>query len=150
MTTKDVASNYQRLRARGSSPVGLVILLYDAAIESLRQAKLAATEARIEDRVAASNHVVRILNELTRALDHERGGNVARQLERFYAVAGMLLTDANARSDPARFDELIGMFCSVREAWQRVELEVAGTPEAMPANEIAPPAGETSLVGWSA
>ncbi len=150
MTAKDVASNYQRLRVRGSSPVGLVILLYDAAIESLRRAKLAAADAWIEDRVAASNHVVLILNELTRTLDHERGGKVARHLERFYRVAGALLTDANVSSDPAAFDQLIGMFCSVREAWQRVEVDVGGQPQTRPIPETPLPADEASLVGWSA
>jgi flagellar protein FliS len=149
MTTKDVANNYRRLRARSSSPVGLVILLYDAAIESLRQAKLAAAEARIEDRVAASNHVMLVLNELTRTLDHERGGKVAHNLERFYAVAGILLTEANVRSDPATFDKLIGMFCTVREGWQRVEQEVGGWRPASAA-ETPLSASEPSLVGWRA
>lgn len=149
MTTKDVTNNYQRLRARSSSPVGLVILLYDAAIESLRQAKLAAVEARIEDRVAASNHVLLILNELMRTLDHERGGKVAHNLERFYGVAGLLLTEANVRSDPATFGTVIGMFCAVREAWQRVEQEVGVWPPTSAAEAPLPAAGP-SLAGWSA
>lgn len=150
MTMNDVAGNYQRLRARGSSPVGLVILLYDAAIDSLRRAKLAAADARIEDRVAASNHVMLILNELTHTLDHERGGKVARHLERFYAVAGTLLIGANVRSEPAAFEELIGMFCSVREAWQHVEVDVCGQSQTATVTEALPSTGEPSLVGWSA
>lgn len=153
MTGKDVAVNYQRLRARGASPVGLVVLVYDAAIESLRRAKFATENGKIEDRVAASNHVVLVINELMRALDHERGGDVARRLDLFYAVARARLMEANLRSDAAIFDELIGMFCSLREAWHRVEVEVDGKSSAVagvPAPGPAIPAGEASFAGWSA
>ena len=80
MTQQNIANHYQRHRARGASPVGLVVLLYDAAIESLRRAKLAAESGRIEQRVAASNHVLLVINELGRSLDPEPGGEAARHL----------------------------------------------------------------------
>lgn len=153
MTLKDVATNYQRQRARGASPVGLVVLLYDAAIESLRRAKCAVETAKIEDRVAASNHVLLIINELTRTLDHERGGEVARHLDLFYAVARARLMEANVHSDAAIFEELVGMFCSLREAWQRVEVEVSGQVSPTESSRVPDPdvsAEEPSLAGWSA
>jgi flagellar protein FliS len=150
MTQRNIASHYQHHRARGATPVGLVILLYDAAIESLRRAKLAAENGRIEDRAAASNHVLLVLNELTRSLDRERGGEVARNLDRFYAVARARLLDANFRSDPAMFEELVGMFCSLREAWHQVEIETATPADAPPAPAVMPSAGESSSAGWSA
>jgi flagellar protein FliS len=150
MTQQNIANHYQRHRARGASPVGLVVLLYDAAIESLRRAKLAAENGRIEQRVAASNHVLLVINELTRSLDRERGGEVARHLDEFYAVARARLMDANVHSDPGIFEELVGMFCSLREAWQQVEIETAapaGAPHPS-ATELSP--GEPSPAGWSA
>jgi flagellar protein FliS len=147
MTPQDIANNYQRQRAHDASPVGLVVVLYDGAIEFLRRAKLASQTDNIEARVAASNRVLLIINELARALDHERGGEVAEQLDRFYSTARALLMQANSRSDPAAFDEAIGMFCSVREAWRQVELDVSPQPVAVPAGAHA---AEISLGGWSA
>jgi flagellar protein FliS len=151
MTQKNIANHYQRHRARGASPVGLVVLLYDVTIESLRRAQLAAQNGDIEQRVAASNHVVLVINELSRSLDHKRGGEIASNLDRFYAVARARLMEANVRSDPAIFEELVGMFCSLHEAWQRVEIETAapaGAPNLPAAG--APLAGETSVAGWNA
>ena len=149
MNTKDVANNYLLFRARGATPVGIVVLLYDTAIESLRLAKQAAENGRIEDRVASSNHVLLVINELSRTLDHERGGQVAGNLDRFYSVARARLMEANVRSDPAIFEHLLAMFCSLREAWQRVEIETAGAAAASAAGPSLPPS-ETSLAGWSA
>lgn len=150
MNAKDIANSYQHLRVRGATPVGQIILLYDAAIESLRRARIAAENGRIEDRVEASKRILLIINELTRALDHERGGKVARNLNEFYSVARMLLMQANAGGDAGGFDPIIEMFFSLREAWQRVELDVdgpaAGSPEpTRPAEER-----QSSLAGWSA
>lgn len=153
MTARDAVNSYQFDRARGASPVGLVVLLYDAAIESLRLAKAAAEEGRIEPRVASSNHVLLVINELSRSLDHRRGGDVARNLDAFYSVARSRLMEANLRADPAVFAELIDMFCSLREAWQRVEIDLAGRTG--DTSQAASPAamatgGETSTAGWSA
>ncbi len=151
MTQQNIANHYQRHRARGASPVGLVVLLYDAAIESLRRARLAAGNGRIEERVAASNHVVLVINELTRSLDRKRGGEIARNLDQFYAVALARLMEANVRSDPNLFEELVGMFCSLRETWQQVEIETAapaGAPN--PAVAATPSVGEASAISWSA
>jgi flagellar protein FliS len=151
MTQGNIASHYQRHRARGASPVGLVVLLYDAAIESLRRAALAAESGRIEQRVAASNHVVLVINELSRSLDHKRGGEIARHLDQFYAVARATLMEANLRSDPHIFEELVGVFCSLREAWQQVEIETAAPSHApKPTGATLPPACEDSSPGWSA
>jgi flagellar protein FliS len=151
MTQHNIVNHYQRQRARGASPVGLVVLLYDAAIESLRRAALAAEKGSVEQRVAASNHVVLVLNELSRSLDHKRGGEIAHNLDRFYAVARARLTEANVRSDPGIFEELTGMFCSLREAWQQVEIETSVPPNGPdPAGGTPHPAWETSSSSWNA
>ena len=151
MTQPSIATHYQRHRARGASPVGLVVLLYDAAIESLRRARLAAENGRIEERVAASNHVVLVINELSRSLDHKRGGEIARNLDQFYAVARARLMEANVRYDPDMFEELVGIFCSLREAWQRVEIETAAPATVPnPAAATTSSAGEPSTLGWNA
>jgi flagellar protein FliS len=152
MTQQNIAKHYQHHRARGASPVGLVVLLYDAAIESLRRARIAAENGRIEERVATSNHVVLVINELVRSLDHKRGGQIARNLDQFYAVARARLMEANLRSDPWIFEELSGMFCSLREAWLQVELETAVPAAATHAStaSTAPFESQTSSAGWSA
>lgn len=152
MTQQNIANHYQRHRARGASPVGLVVLLYDAAIESLRRARLAAENGRIEERVATSNHVVLVINELARSLDHKRGGEIARNLDQFYTVARARLMEANVHSDPGIFEELSGMFCSLREAWQQVEIETSaptGAPYA-PTASATPSDGAASSSSWSA
>lgn len=150
MDAKEIANNYQRLRVRGATPVGLILLLYDAAIESLRRARIAAESGSIEERVGASNRVLLIINELTRALDQERGGKVARNLDEFYSVARALLMQANAGAQAEAFDPIIEMFFSVREAWQRVELDV-DRPSAEKTEPMQPAEEQrSSLAGWSA
>ena len=60
----DARSSYREATARGASPVQLVILLYEQAIEDLRRAVLALEKGDIEARTCSLNHALMVIGQL--------------------------------------------------------------------------------------
>jgi flagellar protein FliS len=149
----DARSSYRETTARGASPVQLVILLYEQAIEDLRRAVLALEKGNIEVRTCSLNHAIIVIGQLQASLDMERGANVARNLQQFYTTMRASLIDAQLKQSARIVEEQIAQLVLLREAWLEVELATA-KPSPPPA-ESAPSETETphsppSSSGWNA
>jgi len=70
-----------RHRIAAATPHELVAMLYAGGREALRLARSATAADDGAARVAATSRALRILDALDAALDHGRGGTVARALE---------------------------------------------------------------------
>ena len=73
-TVIDPRQVYQDSAVRGATPIELVVLLYDSAIEDMRRALAAMKKGEIEARSAAVGHALMVLQQLQGTLDFERGG----------------------------------------------------------------------------
>ncbi|MBV8052862.1 MAG: flagellar export chaperone FliS [Acidobacteriaceae bacterium] len=133
----DARSFYREAAVRGASPVQLVILLYEQVVEDLRRAVRAIDEHRIEERTRAINHAILIVGHLQNKLNHEAGGEVARNLERFYEVNRQKLLEAQARVSKEVIVELIDLWLGLRNVWSVVERK-EGAPAAPPTNSVVP------------
>lgn len=105
----------------GASPVRLVILLYEQAVEDLRRAIEAHGRGDIAGRTRELNHAIVVIGHLQGTLDHERGGNVASNLERFYNQVRASLVDAQCRQSLAAIEGQILFLMQMHEAWCEVE-----------------------------
>ena len=121
----NVAQNYARLFVEGSSPVGLVVALYDNALKSLHRARRAIETNDVELRTRYLNHVLCIVAHLQGTLDLERGGEVASTLERFYSYARAAILEVSLTNSKEKLADLASHFYSLREAWQTVENQVS-------------------------
>jgi flagellar protein FliS len=160
MKSNHIARQYRELAIKAATPVGLIVLLYDMAIESLAQAMRELDRGDIEARTADLNHTLSVISELERALNFEAGGDVAVRLANFYNVARCKILEANIKSNKETLERLAGVLTSIREAWHIVEQKTGGQPGATRAEEPArssPTAAEPSPAGdeysttqWSA
>jgi flagellar protein FliS len=121
----NAAQTYTQLSLAGSSPVGLVVALYDNALKSLRRARKAIEANDIERRTQHLNHVLSIVAHLQGNLDMERGGEVARTLGQFYTYARARILEASLNNCSKKLDDLASHFSNLRGAWQMVEKEVS-------------------------
>ena len=154
MNQTQIASQYRQTSAQGRHPVGLVLKLYDAIVEDLRQALAALRASDVERRVAALNHALLIIAELESVLDHERGGEVAQRLKGFYQVTRAMIVEENLRGRAEGLEKLIALFLPVRQAWQEAERELASgdaaTPQRTARNYTSPVAENDSFhAGWN-
>jgi flagellar secretion chaperone FliS len=146
--------SYREAAVRGASPLRLVILLYEQAIEDLRRALAAHGRKDLETRTREIKHALLVLGHLQSSLDKERGGQVAENLERFYSQVRIGLLEAQSKQSASLIEKQIALLMQVREAWCRVEQveEIAHKP-AMQASQPALPQAEgdpSSLAEWNA
>ena len=131
-------AQYRKVTTETASPGDLLLQLYQAAIKNTGQAGEAINRL---DVAKAHFHIMRaqdIVVELQRTLDHERGGDIARQLDRLYSYLRQRLVDANMHKQREPLDEVATLLRQLLSAWQ-IAVREAGRPSSAPA-AAAPPA----------
>lgn len=123
----DARSQYREADARGSSPVRLVVLLYEQAIQDLRRAAIATKKGEVEVRTQAINHALLVICHLQGTLDRDRGGEVGRNLDRFYNCMRDQLMQAQVLMSEEILHQQISGLLSLRDAW----IEVANATETL-------------------
>jgi len=119
--TFEARTAYHQGAASGSSPIGLVVLLYEQAAKDLREALKALRVGDIERRTFEINHALLVVGQLQATLDMDRGGEVAVSLDRFYNQVRSRLLQAQIQASSAILEEQINLLLSLRETWQEVE-----------------------------
>jgi flagellar protein FliS len=149
----DARSSYREAAVRGASPVRLVICLYEQAIEDLRRAVIALEKGDIEARTREINHALMVIAQLQGSLDMARGGEVARNLDRFYNTVRRGLVEAQLKQSARILEQQASQFALVHEAWMEVERATA-PPQPLPAEpaQISPQISSPEVPGseWSA
>jgi flagellar protein FliS len=126
---------YRENAARGASPIGRVVLLYEQAIKDIGSAIAALNSQDVEKRTQSLNHALLVIGQLQACLDLERGGEVARNLDRFYGLVQKRLLEAQFSGSAEILREQMDLLLSVRAAW--VEVESAEARETEPAGARA-------------
>ncbi len=107
-----------------ASPHQLISMLFDGAATRIHQAKGAVTRGDIECRSAAISAAVDIVSGLQSSLDHDKGGDLAGNLESLYAYMQRRLFRANVDNDAAPLDEVLDLLQTLSDAWQAIESDV--------------------------
>jgi len=145
---------YRENAVRGATPIELVVILFDAAIDDMRRAVSAIKAGDIEQRATAIRHAMLILQQLQGTLDFEKGGPVARQFEQFYNLIRAKLLESQLRNSPEMMLQQIGFMSEVRDCWVEAENQLKPKPTLPPVAAVAPgkPALEDggSTAEWSA
>ena len=128
MKPNHIARKYRELAIKAATPVGLVVVLYDMAIESLGRAAHEIDAGNVEARTQELNHALAVIAELQRSLNMEAGGEVTKHLTDLYDVARGKILEANIKVSKDTIERLSGVLSSVRDAWRIVEQKTAGQP----------------------
>jgi flagellar secretion chaperone FliS len=125
MTMRDPVRAYRESSVRGASPVGLVVILYDEIMRSLRKANRAIQERNIEERTREVNHAIEVIGYLQVTLNFDAGGEVAKNLSHFYNLSRTKILEANVRGDSQILEQLVSDFSQVASAWQQLDRRVS-------------------------
>lgn len=124
------AQEYQRNRIETSSPVQLVVMLYDGAIRFLCLAKERMQAGDLEGRHSNLLKAQRIVGELISSLNRDKGGDLAANLQNLYAFMLKQLVEANLYDRHEPIDKVIGMMRELRESWAEIDTTSQGTRSA--------------------
>jgi flagellar protein FliS len=146
-TIVDARQGYRENAVRGATPIELVILLYDSAIEDMRRALTAMQKSDVEYRSAQIAHALMVLQQLQGTLDFERGGSAARQFEQFYNLVRAKLLEAQIRGSHDLMRQQICSMSEVRDCWSQAKRLFQPVPDAA---VPAPPSEGGSTSEWNA
>jgi flagellar secretion chaperone FliS len=121
MTMRDPARMYRESAVRGASPIGLIVILYDEIVRSLRKAVRAFDTGDIEARCKQLTHAVEVIGYLQSILDFERGGDIARNLSNFYNLMRRQFLEIQIKPTHSGLELLADQFAKLAAAWQQAE-----------------------------
>ena len=114
-------------QASVANQVDLIQMLFDGLLESLSTARGHIQHNNIGEKSKAIARASRIVIGLQGALDFEKGGDLANNLNELYSYVTRRLFHVNAHNDLAVLDEIHGLMREIRDAWE-------GMPSLVPAS----------------
>jgi len=117
-------------RVLSATPLELVQMLFDAAVESAIDARRHLAAGRIPERGRAVSKTVAILSELSKSLDHQAGGELSARLAALYDYIGRILLEANFRQQDDGLAEAETLLRTLRDGWSQMRAQQPWTPAA--------------------
>ena len=106
----------------GATPHQLISMLFDGAHNALVRAKIYREANNVAGRGEMISKAIGIIdNGLKAALDHEKGGAIAGELESLYEYMSHTLLKANLRNDPDLITHIDALLMNISTAWKEIE-----------------------------
>ena len=121
--------NYLENQVLNASPLELVLMLYNKAISSLRVAeslmeKETPSPEEIKKRAEAFGKAVDIISYLRASLNHEKGKEIAKNLDEIYDVLVNELVRAQATNNKEIVRKSIEILEDLKKAWEDVKNKI--------------------------
>ncbi len=111
---------YQNTQVSTASGAKLVLMMYDGAIRFITEAKTEIKRKNISATGIRIRKAQGIVSELMGSLNHEKGKDVAKGLEKVYIEVNKVLTEANINGELKPLEDAIMMLENLRSAWLKV------------------------------
>jgi flagellar protein FliS len=110
-------------RVLSATPLELVVILYDGAIDAVRAARAHLASGNIHARSRAVTKAVKVLVELSGSLNFEVDGELSRNLSSVYGFIRSSLLEANFRQTDDGLAASERLLVSLREAWAAISAQ---------------------------
>jgi len=111
---------YQGHQVEGASPLGLVLLSYEALYKALARARRAIEAGDLAAEVDHTERAIEAIIELATNLDVEKGGKIAQSLGSLYGYMMHRLSDGVCRCSTESVDEVMRLVQVLRAGWQQL------------------------------
>ena len=106
----------------GATPHQLISMLYDGALNAVLRAGIYFESGNIARRGEMISRAINIIeNGLRSALDHEKGQEITRDLERLYDYMSRALLQANRENNPAGLTSVSEILTNLATTWKEIE-----------------------------
>jgi flagellar protein FliS len=112
------SQQYQTQQIMTASPAMLVFLLFDKAINSLKEAIRAIEAGEIEARWKANGRAMEIVEHLRMTLNMDAGGETAKNLDSIYGAILLELPKVDLKNNPEPARQVISILEPLRESWR--------------------------------
>ncbi len=138
---QSLAHRYREVAVKTANPLQLVVMMYDAAICCLKEAKEQMGRKDIAGRSRSVNKSISIISELQSCLNIKQGGEIASSLDRLYDYMKRRIFTANLEQSIEPLEEIESLLENLRSAWselvaQNQNARVQTTLQSLPETEI--------------
>ncbi len=120
MYGKNAHATYQTVQVTTTDRGRLLLMMYEGALKFLKQSKAGLEGSDIPKFCRFLSKSQAIIAELMNTLDFEKGGNIARDLDRLYDFMLFYLTEANLYRDPSRIQKVIDLLDVIYQAYKAI------------------------------
>jgi len=111
---------YQKTKVITAGKMDLIVMCYEKAVQSLQQIKVLIEEKEYEKKAKKLQKVLDIIEELQGSLNHEKGGQIAKNLNSIYTFLTKHLLQGDIRKDITVYDDAISILIELKEAWETI------------------------------
>ncbi|HUV49869.1 MAG TPA: flagellar export chaperone FliS [Anaerolineae bacterium] len=111
---------YRQTSVTTATPGRLVLMCYEGAISSLKTARKNYISGEYEAKAKTIQKAQNIISELIVALDFEKGGKIAGNLESLYNYMLRRIIEGDVKKDVKALDEVILMLSELESAWKEI------------------------------
>ena len=111
---------YRQNEVATSSQGKLIVMMYEGALKFVALAIEGIDNQDLSKKGLYINKTHDIINELSCALDMNKGGDVAHKLESLYQFILHQLTVANVKSDRKALESIVNVLTPLMEAWKEL------------------------------
>jgi flagellar protein FliS len=131
-------NEYLLSRVQCATPMELIGILYDTAIQCTEEARAYLRSGDILSRGQAVNKAVEIIFELQRSLRHEVQPQYSQNLSALYRYMQSRLAEAHARKSEQIFEEVARLLRTLEEGWKGA-MKLEAQPRENASETPAPP-----------
>jgi flagellar secretion chaperone FliS len=128
---QSAARTYFQTQVTTTTQGDLLIMLFDAALKFLAQARDKIIERDYAKKGILISNALDILAELQATLNPSKGGKMAENLSKLYIYCSTRLLMANRKLDTDPLDETVRILTGLREAFAEANARVPSKPVAM-------------------
>ncbi|OGV54728.1 MAG: flagellar export chaperone FliS [Lentisphaerae bacterium GWF2_52_8] len=130
--SKNVTANYQQAQVGTANPGQRVVLVYRGIVKNLQSAieLIGAAKDDPNNLLKAGSSIQlaeQLVLELQLALDKEKGGALAKDLDGLYDFWRRHLSDANVKKSREMIQEVLNMVKDLAESWAAAEKSARAT-----------------------
>lgn len=144
------AHAYLSTQVQTTSKGELLIMLYDAAIKFMKQAKIKIREKDYAAKGILISKAIEVIAELAASLNKDKGGELAENLNKLYLFCNTRLLMANLKMDTDKIDEVIKIIEGVSSAYKEIipkeDSAVVVTEESSSQYSVSPGSGTIGML----
>ncbi|NQZ56091.1 MAG: flagellar export chaperone FliS [Lentisphaeraceae bacterium] len=120
---RNIANSYRKAQINTASPGQRVVMMYEGLLRELKKAKHHMLEIDHSTQTIEKCHnsldlCQKIILELQLALDLEKGGEIAENLNNLYDFWILELSNANSAKDAQKMSPVIQMVEELKDTWK--------------------------------
>jgi flagellar secretion chaperone FliS len=114
---KSGVQKYKQTSVQSASREKILLMLYEGAIRFVKQAMIAIDKKDIADRGMNIGRAYDVVMELNNSLNHEIGGEIAKNLEQLYMFITEQLTKSNATGQKKPLEDALKVLETLYSGW---------------------------------